>query len=303
MILLQKLSIADKEEIFSIKKEIHQFIGWNLNLFGKDFYIEIQPTLSDYEKKINRLAITIASAYNIKVIITTDAHYQDKSRARVHEAYLKSKEGDRELSDFYATTYIMAVEELWDYFKDYITINEFKEFCYNSIEISNKVEEYTLFQDTIVPEIPITGFKLNHIFKPYYEQYEAIRKFGSSLWEQDAWLLKMIEKGFEEKGEKFDEVNLRRINTELETLWIVSEKLKQRLSSYYNLLDYMVDLMLDEKRGNSFVGVARGSVTGFYIAYLIDIIQMNPIKWGLYEWRHLSPTRPELPKQKIGHTR
>ena len=46
----------------------------------------------------------------------------------------------------------------------------------------------------------------------------------------------------------------------------------------------------------SFVGVARGSVTGFYICYLADIIQINPIEHGLHEWRHLHFERPELPK-------
>ena len=49
----------------------------------------------------------------------------------------------------------------------------------------------------------------------------------------------------------------------------------------------------------SYVGPARGSVTGFYIAYLTKITQLNPLKYDLPEWRHLHQDRPELPDYKI----
>ena len=50
------------------------------------------------------------------------------------------------------------------------------------------------------------------------------------------------------------------------------------------------------EEGDSLVGVARGSVTGFLICYLIDITQINPLHWDLPHWRHLSDSRPETPK-------
>ena len=46
--------------------------------------------------------------------------------------------------------------------------------------------------------------------------------------------------------------------------------------------------------GDSLVGVARGSVTGMYTMYLIGLIQMNPIPWGLPHWRHISHQKAEL---------
>ena len=45
----------------------------------------------------------------------------------------------------------------------------------------------------------------------------------------------------------------------------------------------------------SLVGVSRGSSSGFYTCYLMDIVQMNPIEYDLPHWRHISKERPELP--------
>ena len=45
----------------------------------------------------------------------------------------------------------------------------------------------------------------------------------------------------------------------------------------------------------SYVGPARGSVTGFYTAFLSEITQVNPLEYDLPEWRHLHEQRPELP--------
>ena len=53
-----------------------------------------------------------------------------------------------------------------------------------------------------------------------------------------------------------------------------------------------MNIMWEE--GDSLVGVARGSVTGMYTMYLIDLIQMNPLDWGLPHWRHISHEKAEL---------
>ena len=75
-------------------------------------------------------------------------------------------------------------------------------------------------------------------------------------------------------------------------IYKTSEKINEKLSKYYTLTNKLIEIIWKK----SFVGVARGSVTGFYICYLADIIQINPIEHGLHEWRHLHFERPELPK-------
>jgi DNA polymerase-3 subunit alpha len=55
----------------------------------------------------------------------------------------------------------------------------------------------------------------------------------------------------------------------------------------------IIDIVWNE--GDSLVGVARGSATGFLSCYLLGITQLDPIKWNLPHWRHLTSTRPEFP--------
>jgi DNA polymerase-3 subunit alpha len=91
----------------------------------------------------------------------------------------------------------------------------------------------------------------------------------------------------EENKELFD-----RIDIELEHVVETSERIEKNLSNYLLTARYLVDLMWTE--GDSLVGPSRGSVTGFMIAYLIDIIQVNPMKWNLPWWRFLHKDRPDL---------
>ena len=169
------------------------------------------------------------------------------------------------------------------------------ELCRNTLEIKDKCEVYSLKQNTIVPQRPIPNFEVQHLFKDWYDKCEYIKKFAYSEYDQDLFLMSEIEKGFIERKQEFNETNIFRIEEELSTLWQVSEKLNQRLSAYYNLVDYLIDLIWENCE--SIVGVSRGSVGGWYCAYLTGICQMNPIKYNLPHWRHISSERPELPKQ------
>ncbi|HCL4455136.1 TPA: DNA polymerase III subunit alpha [Clostridium botulinum] len=298
--LVLKLHEAQLENnehlISSIKIKIHKFISWCIEIFTKEnFYIEIQPSKMEEQIVFNKMAIHIAKAYGLKYIITTDTHYLKKEHRQVHAAYLNSKEGDREVDDFYSSTYMMSTNELYDYLKDYLTLEEIKTSIENTQDIYNKLEIYDLQHGVIVPEIKPPNFKLSHLFKHWYDKYEYIKKYAYSPYIQDLYFLYLIEQGFEEKRQELNDENLNRINIELKELWLISENIKMRLSAYYVLTRKIVDIMWDDNMGNSLVGVARGSVTGFYTAYLISITQLNPIKWNLPHWRHVTATRPELP--------
>ena len=92
-----------------IKKWIMQMQG----IFGKeDFYFEIQPSFNKEQTYVNNKLIELSDELGIKCIITTDAHYLKKEDRPIHKAFLNAQQGDREVDDFYATTYLMSDEEL-----------------------------------------------------------------------------------------------------------------------------------------------------------------------------------------------
>ncbi len=54
-----------------------------------------------------------------------------------------------------------------------------------------------------------------------------------------------------------------------------------------------------EDGGGSLVGPSRGSIASFYISYLINLQQINPLKYNIPWWRHLHASRPEMPDVDI----
>ena len=91
----------DFDLIFQWKSKIDAWIKWNKNLFGDDFYLELQAGVSKDQITFNKRIYSIAKAYGIKLILTSDAHYLTKKERPVHKAYLNSKDGEREVDEFY----------------------------------------------------------------------------------------------------------------------------------------------------------------------------------------------------------
>lgn len=275
-------------------EDAKDFIKWCLTWFGKDnFAIEIQPSRKPEQVKFNQWAKKLADACGIKCIVTCDVHYLNKEHHDIHQAFLRSSDADRgETEDFYETTWMMNAEQKKEYF-DYFSQDEFKQIVNNGWDLVKNCKSFSMEHTTIIPERDLSkiDYQIKHIFKPWYNKYEYIRKFAESEYEQDQYHLFMIEEGFLSKKQEFNDTNLSRIDWEFEQLWLISEALNSRMSAYYNLVDYIVDICWEI----GFVGISRGSATGWYTAWLIDIQQMNPIQWNLPAYRHLNAQRVSFP--------
>jgi DNA polymerase-3 subunit alpha len=301
--LVLNLIEAEKQnkikQVENIKWQIHNFIEWCINIFSKDyFFIEIQPSNMIEQIEFNKKAIQIAKAYGLKWIVTTDTHYIKREDRKIHAAYLNSKDEEREVDDFYSSTYLQSIEEIRKYLS-YLDEEDIDLAINNTLLIGEMVENYDFKSDVLVPKIPLPEFEVKHIFKQVYDKYPYIKNFAYSDEEQDRYLFKLIEDGFKSKiwtetlsKEYFYQI-LDRINTELKELWEITNVINTKLSSYYVTTRQIINIMWEE--GDSLVGVARGSVTGFFICYLIDITQINPLQWNLPHWRHLTSSRPEMP--------
>lgn len=275
-------------------EDAKDFIKWCLTWFGKDnFAIEIQPSHKPEQVKFNQWAKKLADACGIKCVVTCDVHYLNKEHHDIHQAFLRSSDADRgETEDFYETTWMMNVEQKKEYF-DYFSSQDFERIVNNGWELVKDCKSFSMEHTTIIPERDLSKIdcQIKHIFKPWYNKYEYIKKFAESRYEQDQYHLFMVEEGFLSKKQEFNDINLGRIDWEFEQLWLISEALNSRMSAYYNLVDYIVDICWEI----GFVGISRGSATGWYTAWLIDIQQMNPIQWNLPAYRHLNAQRVSFP--------
>lgn len=289
---LARLSVSYlKDNNIEDKRKIHSFITTMKRLFGEDFYLELQPSFQEEQINYNKFLLSLSKAYNIKAVVSNDAHYLKKELKIFHHYFLNSKDGDRETDDFYSSTYVMSEKEMIDYLKDYIDMDTINNLFENTIEIANKVEDYDLYQEVQIPLANIEEFKLNHLFALYYDKYPNIKNYAYSPYEIDRYFLYLIEQGFIAKGQVIGDETLERIEEELWTWWEISAKMKQQMSGYYVLTKEIIDDMWLY----SYIGVARGSAAGSYCCYLLDITQINPLpsQFNLPFFRHMHPSRAD----------
>lgn len=286
------------------RNKLHEFFEWNIRVFGKgNFFIELQPATSDEQIYVNKKLISIADYYGLKRIITTDTHYLRPEDRVIHKAFLNSKEGEREVDDFYEACYLHTFEEIYSkmcYIDKEIIDNALE----NTMLIGEMIEDYTIEHSPIIPKVELHKFELKHLFQSAYRKYEYINKMAHSDNEQDRYMIKLLEDGLLEyipyktiTQKKFHEI-LNRINLELGELWEISLKLNQAMTSYYITVREIVNIIWDDDcGGNSLVGSGRGSAAGFLINYLLGITQINPLEYGieLPYWRHIHRSRPDIP--------
>ena len=292
----------DNNHSKEVVKRMDNFVNWCNTQFGKDnFFIELQSSESDDQNIYNECALAYAKARNLKVIITTDAHYLRKEDRPLHKAYLNAGEGDRETDAFYSGTYIQTVEDIKGYMSN-INEDDIDWMLENTNYIASQIEEYNLYHKEIVPKVKLE-FKevrvdnydiIRYIIKK--NNLEYIDKFINSESEQDKCYINNIFYGLTEKIETDKwEKYLIQIDKEVAEVWEITQKIGNELSSYFNTMSKVVDIMWNE--GDSLVGVSRGSAGGFVSNYLLGITQMDPIKYGIENmyWRFIHRDRPELP--------
>lgn len=289
-------------------QKLIEFIEWNINLHGKDnFFLELQPS-ADYEQSVvNKTLVKLSTKYDLKLIITNDAHYLRPEDMPIHEAYLNSKQDERETASFYAHTYLHKVEEIHAKM-NYIDKDIIKQAIRNTMCIGAMIEDYTIEGETIIPVAKLPEFEVTHLFKGGYAKYPYIAQMANSDNEQDRYLIHLIEQGFKEKipyrsiSKAEFHVNIARINIELEELWEMSKVLNQSMASYYVTVAKIIELIWGDDCGDaskdegSIVGAGRGSAVAFFINYLTNVTSVNPLVYGIEvpHWRHLHKSKPDI---------
>lgn len=289
--LIHAERIGDKENAILAHNNIVNFVLWCKEIFGEDFYIECAPGGSKDQIEVNSRLVNIAAAFNVKMVIGSDAHYLKKEDRYVHEAYLNSKGGEREVASFYEYAYLQSNEEEKENLAKSGFIDAFVEQMYeNSYEIYNKVEDYSLGHKQTIPHVEVTDYP-KKVLSP-----ELIEKFPilASMYNSDDkieryWVNKCVNR-LEKIGLK-NKQYLDRLEYEADIKRTISEKLETNMFAYPVTLQHYVDLFWE---CGSIVGAGRGSSCSGLNHYLLGITQLDPIKWNLPFWRYLNKERVEL---------
>lgn len=279
---------APDDKIYEAKKAIVDFIDWNKSLFGDDFYLEVAPSKLKDQLIFNKRIKPVAKATNTKLIYATDAHYLRAKDREMHKAYLNSKEGEREVDAFYKYSHFQDNNEAFENLQPIFDGEDFKEMCAHSMEIYDKIEEYHLFRNPIIPRVEVEEETITDNIPSKFPVLNSLKNGNA---QERYWLFSCLEKLKDLK--LFNDEYLSRLETEADVISTIGEKLGNCMYEYFNTFRHYIDLFWE---CGSLVGPGRGSSCGFLSNYLLGITQLDPIKWNLNWWRFLNKERVELPK-------
>lgn len=271
--------------------KIYNWISQLDNLFGHgNFFFEMQPSHNKDQIYVNQRLFELSEELDIPYIITTDSHYLKKEDRAVHKAYLNAQNGDREVDDFYASTYMMNTEELESYF-GYFSEEQLEKAYRNILRIRETCEDYSLLKPLYIPQLPWKESKISYVQNCWIKRIPYLKTFVESDYIGDRALACMIVKALEDgPQELWNQKTWDEVNACLEMTWISSNVNKAHWSAYYLNLQRIIEECWN---AGTLVGPGRGSGVGFILLYLLNITQINPLQetTKTFRWRFLNPDR------------
>lgn len=271
----------NSEDIDKYYEQIVDFINYCLEIFEDDFYIECAPSAQEEQIYVNKRMQSIAKAFNIKMTVGTDSHYLTKEDRLIHKAYLNSKDGDREVDDFYEFTYLMDSNEV----KELLELsfeNEFiEEIFKTSLEIQDKIEFYSLHKNQSITEVEVKYYHKTDWQNEQSAEFPILTKMFISDDVQDRYWVNECYNKLKELN-KCNKKYLDRLEEEARVKKVIGEKLGTNMFAYPNTLKHYIDLFWE---CGSTVGAGRGSSCAALNHYLLGITQLDPLEWNLPFWR------------------
>ncbi len=305
-------------------EEAEEAIRWYKNLFGDDYYLELQRHKATVpranhetyplQQKVNAKLLEYARKYGVKVICTNDVHFVDEENAEAHDRLICLSTG-KDLDD---PTRMLYTKQEW--MKTRAEMNalfgDVPEALSNTLEILDKVEFYSIDHAPIMPTFAIPEeFGTEEKYRSKYTEEDLFNEFtrnenGEVVLDEAAARDKIKRLGGYEK--------LYRIKLEADYLAKLafdgakrlygdplSEEVRERLVFELYIMKTMgfpgyfliVQDFINTARTQLgvAVGPGRGSAAGSAVAYCLGITKIDPIQYDLLFERFLNPDRISLP--------
>lgn len=291
----QATEVGDTTSAQYYYDKIVEFLTYCIRVFGDDFYIECAPSAYSDQRMVNTQLYKIAQYYGIKMVVGTDAHYLTAADRPVHKAYLNSKNGEREVDDFYAYSYLMDANEVDTLLAPCFPDGFVDEIFENTEDLRKKITTYSLFHKQDIPRVEVKDYPKED-FSKVADGEEFIKKYPhlAAMHNDDDiqnryWVNECCNK-LAELG-KYNDTYLSELEEEARVKSVISEKLETNMFRYPNTLQHYIDMIWES---GSMVGAGRGSSCAALNHYLMGITQLDPIQWDLPFFRYLNDERVEL---------
>lgn len=293
------------------------------NLFGEDYYLEVmrhpaadpkqRAEIYDNQQRCIQEKIKIARKLNIKLIATNDVHFLNEEDAEAHDLLIclntRKDIDDPTRMRYTRQEWFKTTQEMIDLFPD------LPEAIENTQEITDKVEEYELDSDPLMPVFPIPPelgteeeYRQKFSQEDLFNEFTRDEKGNVVLTEEEAnkkikklggydrlyrikleadYLKELTMKGVVKRyGENPSPEIMERIIFELHIMKTMG------FPGYFLIVQ---DFIRAARDMGVIVGPGRGSAAGSAVAYCLGITNIDPIKYDLLFERFLNPDRISLP--------
>jgi len=252
-------------------------------IYGDRWYGELQWNDVPEQHELNKYIIKICEELDIKLISTADSHYPNPDAWRDRELYKRlgwlgggdkpgylSNELPINTDDIGYELYPKNGDQMWEAYKKYSGLLDIE--YDDDLIFDTLVRTHYIAHELIEDFEPDTSIKLPNFVVPENSTAE------------DA-LQKMALDGLRAKDLHKNSDYISRLNAELEVI-------KERGFSKYFLT---MKAIVDKANSVQVTGPGRGSAAGSLVAYVLDITQVDPIRWGLLFERFLRKDAKDYP--------
>lgn len=259
------------------------FVWWH-NLFGDDFYVELNRHNLEEENHVNEILLSFAKKYGVKYFAANSCYYLEKKGAKAHDILLCVKDNElvetpigkgRGFRNGFPNDefYFKNTSEMVTLFAD------MPEAIATTNDIVNKIEDFKLGRDVLLPK-----YDIPEEFKDERDNDPNDEEKGNRG--ENAYLKHLTQLGAKKRyGEITPEIQ-ERIDFELTTI------ARMGFPGYFLIVQ---DFTTKAREMGVAVGPGRGSAAGSAIAYCLAITNVDPIKYDLLFERFLNPDRVSMP--------
>ncbi len=236
-----------------------------LEIFGDDFYFEIQDHHIPEEAAVYPQIYDLAEDMGVPVIATNDNHYLRKGDHEAHDILLclqtgKDRDDPNRLRYGTEDLYLKSADEMYALFKDKPKVLE------RTSEIAEKTDLNIDFSQRHLPKFPIP------------------KEEGDIS--ADEYLRRLTFRGAKRRYPNMDKSTAERIEYELSVIQ------KMGFAGYFLIVQ---DFINAARQSDIPVGLGRGSAAGSIVAYNLGITNVDPLRYGLLFERFLNPARVTMP--------
>ncbi len=303
--------------------EAEEAIQWYKNLFGEDYYLELQRHKATVPRanheayplqvNVNSHLIEYSKKYNVKLICSNDVHFVEEAHAEAHDRLICLSTG-KDLDDpkrmlYTKQEWMKTREEMNELFADV------PEALSNTLEILDKVEYYSIDHAPIMPTFAIPeefgteeGYRQKYTEKDLFDEFTQDEN-GNVVLSEDAALDKIKRLGGYDKlyRIKLEADYLKKLTFDGAKKFYgdpLTPEIKERLVFELHIMKTMgfpgyflivQDFIAAGRNMGVSIGPGRGSAAGSAVAYCLQITKIDPIRYDLLFERFLNPDRISLP--------